>query len=71
MSTLDYFGNSRIPDPGADYYTYAGEIPWSSSYARDYRLANGCARRHVSPMLERFDGGRWIASGRVEVPVQG
>jgi hypothetical protein len=21
-------------------------------------------------MLERFDGGRWIASGRVEVPVQ-
>ena len=69
MSTLDYLGNSRIPEPGDDYYTYAGEIPWSPSYADDYRLASGRARRHVSPMLERFSGGRWIASGRVEVPV--
>jgi hypothetical protein len=69
MSTLDHFGNSRIPEPGHDTYTYAGEIPWSSSYADDYRLASGRARRHVSPMLERFDGGRWIASARVEVPV--
>jgi hypothetical protein len=69
MSTLDHFGNARIPEPGDDYYTYAGEIPWSPSYAVDYRLASGRARRHVSPMLERFSGGRWIASGRVEVPV--
>lgn len=69
MSTLDYLGNSRVPEPGDDYYTYAGEIPWSSFYAGDYRLASGRARRHVSPMLERFSGGGWIASGRVEVPV--
>jgi hypothetical protein len=69
MSTLDHFGNSRIPEPGQDYYTYAGEIPWSSSYADDYRLASGRARRHVVPMLERFDGGRWITTGRVEVAV--
>jgi len=70
MSTLDHFGNSRIPEPGQDYYTYAGEIPWSPVYADEYRLASGRARRHVSPMLERFENGRWIASGRVEVPVQ-
>ena len=69
MSTLDHLGNSRIPEPGHDTYTYAGEIPWSSSYANDHRLASGRARRHVSPMLERFDGGRWTSSGRVEVPV--
>jgi hypothetical protein len=69
ISTLDYLGNSRIPDPSEDYYTYAGEIPWSPSYADDFRLASGRARRHVSPMLQRFSGGRWVASGRVEVPV--
>jgi hypothetical protein len=69
MSTLDYLGNSRIPEPGDDYYTYAGEIPWSPFYAGHFRLAGGRARRHVSPMLERFSGGRWIGSGRVEVPV--
>lgn len=69
MSTLDHFGNSRIPEAGHDTYTYAGEIPWSSSYANDYRRSSGRARRHVSPMLERFEGGRWTASGRVEVPV--
>jgi hypothetical protein len=69
MSTLDYLGNSRVPEPGDDYYTYAGEIPWSPFYAGDFHLRNGRARRHVSPMLERFSAGRWIASGRVEVPV--
>ena len=69
MSTLDHFGNSRIPEPGHDYYTYAGEIPWSPVYAADYRLASGRAWRHMSPMLERFERGRWTASGRVEVPV--
>ena len=65
----EYLGNSKVPEPGEDHYTYAGEIPWSLSYAGDSRLANGRARRHVSPILERFSGGRWIASGRVEVPV--
>lgn len=69
MSTLDHFGNSRIPEPGQDYYTYAGEIPWSPAYADDYRLASGRARRHMSRMLERFENGRWLGSGRVEVPV--
>jgi hypothetical protein len=70
MSTLDHFGNSRIPDPGQDFYTYAGEIPWSPVYADDFRSASGRAQRHVSPMLDRFEGGRWTASARVEVPVQ-
>jgi hypothetical protein len=69
LSTLDYLGNSRVPDPGDDYYTYAGEIPWSTSYADDFRLASGRARRHLSPMLDRFSGDRWISTGRVEVPV--
>src|SRR5262249_15555616 len=69
LSTLDYLGNSRIPEPGDDYYTYAGEIPWSPAYAGDFRLASGRARRHLSPMLDRFRDGRWITSAPVEVPV--
>jgi hypothetical protein len=69
MATLDYLGNSRVPEPGDDYHTYAGEIPWSPLYGDDFRLANGRARRHLSRMFERFSGGRWIGSGQVEVPV--
>jgi hypothetical protein len=69
MATLDYLGNSRVPEPADDYYTYAGEIPWSPFYADDFRLVNGRARRHLSRMLERFSGGRWIGTGQVEVPV--
>jgi hypothetical protein len=69
VSTMDYLGNAAIPEAGDDYYTYAGEIPWSPYFGTDYRRASGRARRHVSPMLRRFGGDRWIASGRVEVPV--
>jgi len=69
VSKVEYLGNSQIPGPGDDHYTYAGEIPWSLSYACDYRLASGRARRHLEPILQRFSGGRWVASGRVEVPV--
>jgi hypothetical protein len=69
VSEAEYLGNMQIPGPSEDYYTYAGEIPWSPSFGGDSRLASGRARRQVSPILERFSGGRWTASGRVEVPV--
>ena len=69
VAASDYLGNSRVPEPGDDYYTHAGEIPWSPLYAGDYRLKSGRARRHVSRVLERFSGDRWMASGRAEVPV--
>jgi hypothetical protein len=71
ITTLDYLGNHRVPESGDDYYTYAGEIPWSPLYAGDYRLANGKARRHVEPMLHRFSESArgWVATGRAEVPI--
>jgi hypothetical protein len=69
VSDLDYLGNSRIPEASDDYYTYAGEIPWSPQFGSNYRLANDRAQRHLSPILQRFSGGRWTESGRVEVPV--
>lgn len=69
ISKLNFFGNSRIPEPANDYYTYAGEIPWSLYCSGDFRLASGRARRHVLPMLGRTSGGRRVAAGHVEVPV--
>jgi len=69
VSKVEYLGNSEIPGPGEDHYTYAGEIPWSLSYASECRNKSGRARRQVEQILQRFTGGRRIASGRVEVPV--
>jgi hypothetical protein len=69
VAKSEYLGNSQIPEASDDYYTYAGEIPWSTRYAGYSRLATGRARRHVSPVLHRFQGGRWRDSGWIEVPV--
>lgn len=30
-----YLGNDYIPDEPTDYYTFAGEIPWSSEFGRE------------------------------------
>ncbi len=32
VSEADYLGNSKIPEGGADHYTFAGEIPWSRHF---------------------------------------
>ena len=69
VANSEYLGNGQIPEAASDYYTYAGEIPWSARYAGYSRLSSGHARRELSPMLHRFEGGRWRDSGRIEVPV--
>jgi hypothetical protein len=33
--SIPYPGNFLIPEGGDDYYTYAGEIPWASTFAPD------------------------------------
>ena len=64
FSTIKYPGNWAIPEPMEDYYTYAGEIPWSSRFGSDLRDSDGKAKRDVR---KAFDRG---ASGiPVEVPV--
>lgn len=70
LPTLHSPGNSRVPEPWADYYTYAGEIPWSSVYASDLRRKDGHARRHRAQIFERFEADKWTGSGLVEVPIQ-
>jgi hypothetical protein len=39
--TIQYPGNSAIPEPGQDHLTYAGEIPWSDKFAWGYRSRKG------------------------------
>lgn len=33
LESAEYLGNTYIPESPCDYYTYAGEIPWSKSFA--------------------------------------
>lgn len=33
LESEDYLGNDFIPSEPSDYYTYAGEIPWSNGFA--------------------------------------
>jgi len=62
---IDYPGNMAIPEPGEDYYTYAGEIPWSPRFARHLRKPDGRARRDIREAFA-LHGGAGIP---VEVPI--
>ncbi len=43
----EYPGNSAIPNPHEDYYTFAGEIPWSPKFASMLRGKNRSAKPDV------------------------
>lgn len=64
-----YLGNSRIPEPPSDYYTYMGEIPWSTRYGPDLRNGRGVARRQIDRAFLGYENGRWTGIP-VEVPVR-
>jgi hypothetical protein len=44
-----------FPDPGADYYTYHGEIPWSLAYGSDVRTTRGAPKRVSDRAFAYFD----------------
>jgi hypothetical protein len=64
----DYLGNHRIPDAASDYYTFAGEIPWSRRFGTDFRRTNGSSKRSVDKAFLRHASGRWLGIP-VEIPV--
>lgn len=66
----DYPGNFAIPDHGTDYYTYAGEIPWSTRFARDLRSGSGAALPHIEPAFATYDGSGKRSGIPVEVPIR-
>jgi hypothetical protein len=70
ISDLGHLGNDRIPDGGADHYTYAGKVPWSSRLARTCADVTGRARRHTesAPYYLRPYRG-WHGIARVEIRV--
>lgn len=63
--SIEYPGNIDIPAPREDYYTYAGEIPWSPRFGKSLREPDGRAKRDVREAFALHgDGGI-----PVEVPV--
>jgi len=65
---IEYPGNSAVPEPWSDHYTYAGEIPWSNYFAPGLRDADGKAKRNLEDAFVRYDGSRQISGVSVEVP---
>jgi hypothetical protein len=58
-----YLGNDKIPSGGSDYYTYAGEIPWSPRFGTQ-------EDEHGRPVRRRFTTALYWRNGiSVEVPV--
>ncbi|MGJ5068871.1 NACHT domain-containing protein [Bradyrhizobium oligotrophicum] len=68
---IDYPGNSTIPEPGDDHYTYAGEIPWSNHFARRLRDADGTAGPDIENGFVVFENGRWTDGIPIEIPACG
>ena len=66
FNAIDYPGNSAIPEPLKDYYTYAGEIPWSKNFARYLREADGTAKKNEDAIFAVYDGARWLPGIPVE-----
>jgi hypothetical protein len=60
------FGDQGIPEGGADYYTYLGEVPWSRHFGSDARTATGRPMKTRERAFDYFVQGRW----RPGVPVE-
>ena len=68
---ITYPGNDAIPAPQEDYYTFAGEIPWSPRFGGPLRNPKGRAKRDGRRAFVLHDGKRWTAGIPIEVPVYG
>jgi hypothetical protein len=68
FDVIDYPGNRAIPEPLDDYYTFAGEIPWSTQFGFDLRDTNGKAERDEREAFERYDSEGRQPGIPVEIP---
>ncbi|MBV9826800.1 MAG: hypothetical protein JO001_14160 [Alphaproteobacteria bacterium] len=71
FNDLGYPGNRAIPETRDDYYTYAGEIPWSRHFAADLREPDGRAKPDYQRAFSIYDGKRWLPGIQIEVPACG
>ncbi len=65
FKTVEYPGNMAIPEPTEDYYTYAGEIPWSPRFGSHLREQDGRVKRDIRKAFSRHSS----TGIPVEVPV--
>lgn len=69
IGSIDYPGNSQIPEGVEEHYTFGGEIPRSCRYASDARGRDGRARRYLDRAFTEIRSGQ--ARGvPVEIPVR-
>ena len=68
FNTIEYPGNDALPELREDYYTYAGEIPWSPRFGSALRGQNGKAKRDLRRAFVLHDGKRWLPGIPIEVP---
>lgn len=58
-------GSDGFPNPGVDYYTFHGEVPWSQAFGSDVRRKDGRPKRLNDRAFTYFDNG-W----KVGIPVE-
>jgi hypothetical protein len=66
IDNTEYLGNHRIPEEGADYYLFAGELPWSRMFGNQEGRRS---RRQMDHAFYGFRDGSWDAIP-VEVPIR-
>ena len=64
-----YPGNHALGMPIDDYYTFAGEIPWSAYFAAPLRTPGGDAKRHVDAAFPIYSAGLAEVGIPIEIPV--
>ncbi|RMH84642.1 MAG: hypothetical protein D6681_16455, partial [Calditrichaeota bacterium] len=69
FNEVEYPGNRESTYPMEDYYTYAGEIPWSPRFGKSLRKPDGGAKRDIREAFALHDGRQWLPDILVEVPV--
>lgn len=69
FTSVEYPGNSSIPDVSEDIRTFAGEIPWSARFGAHLRGSTGRAKRDRREAFSYFNGKRWVPGIPVEIPV--
>lgn len=67
VAKTEYLGNHRIPEEGADYYLFAGEIPWSQMYGAQEGRTGG--RRQIDRAFYGYKHGKW-GGIPLEVPIR-
>ena len=53
FNTKEYPGNREIPEPWADYYTFAGEVPWSEKFCGESNEGKS-SKRHMEDCFSGY-----------------